>query len=61
MVFISNAEWPSNVYTDMYGEHVSADIHGTKEQAEEACILLQKEGFGGMREHFPIRVWVTEQ
>jgi hypothetical protein len=36
------------------------DEHETKEQAEAVCRMLEKDGLGGERCHFPIRTWVEE-
>ena len=54
----SCAEWPESVYTGFDGTHVSKDGHDTEDAAKGVCRLLEREGFGGDREHFPIRTWV---
>jgi len=54
----SRCQWPSGTLgTD--GD-ISTDDHYSREEAEGVCTLLKKEGFGGMRRVFPIRVWVQE-
>lgn len=55
----SNALWPKGVCSSKYGDNISIDTHSTKEQAEGVCEGLKREGFGGQREHFPLKVWVS--
>jgi hypothetical protein len=55
----SNAEWPPGVCSSMYGDNISTDEHDTFEAAQAVCDGLKKEGFGGQREYFPIRTWVS--
>lgn len=51
----SFAEWPPEV-----GLHpsVSTDDHYTEAEAKGVCRLLERNGFGGDRVHFPLRTWV---
>jgi len=49
----SNAEWPDG--------SVSSDNHSTKEQADGVCKLLMRDGYGGDKKVFPIRVWSEEK
>lgn len=58
-VWTSHAQWPLEVYLGMYGDGISTDTHNTREGALAVCDGLRREGFGGQREHFPLRVWVT--
>lgn len=59
MRYTSCAEWPPEVFTDQAGEHVSTDLHHTREEAQGVCDLLSRYGFGGWGKK-PIRVWVKE-
>lgn len=59
MRYQSNALWPADVYTSMYGDHISTDTHDTIEQARGVCAGLERHGFGGNRQHFPLRTWVS--
>lgn len=56
----SNALWPDDVYSGMYGDHISTDTHIDFESAHAVCIMLQREGFGGMRKQFPLKTWVSD-
>ena len=56
----SNARWPLDTYKGIYGDGVSTDRHRSKEAARCVCDALQLDGFGGMREVFPLEVWVSE-
>lgn len=56
----SNAQWPLDVYRGMDGNGISTDTHRTKADAQAVCDILRREGFGGERKNFPIRVWVSE-
>lgn len=56
----SNAQWPLDVYRGMDCTGISTDTHRTKAGAQAVCDMLRREGFGGERKHFPIRVWVSE-
>lgn len=60
--FVSNAEWPLNVYRGIDGTGITSDdSHRTREEAQAVCNALDYSGFGGMGKHFPIRTWVTEK
>jgi hypothetical protein len=57
----SNAEWPCGLIHNGVGgppANITEDGHDTKEQAEAVCRMLERDGFGGERVHFPIRTWV---
>ena len=56
----SNAQWPLDVYRGMDGTGISTDTHETHYGALAVCTALRRDGFGGERKHFPIRVWVSE-
>lgn len=58
--FLSNAEWPSDVYRDMFGRSISTDLHDTASAAHAVCEGLRRDGFGGERKAFPIRTWVQD-
>ena len=55
--YISNAQWPLDVYK--YNNGVSTDTHKTREQAQAVCDGIKKHGFGGEGKSFPLRVWVS--
>lgn len=59
-VYKSNAQWPVEVYKGVYGDGISTDSHGTEGEAKAVCRRLESEGFGGDKEVFPIKTWVTE-
>jgi len=56
----SFAEWDKEVYTNMYGKPISEDTHSTREQAQAICGMLERDGFGGDNEHYPIRTWTEK-
>lgn len=56
----SNALWPAGVCNSKYGDNISTDTHETQMQAKEVCNVLKREGFGGMRQHFPVVTWVSD-
>lgn len=57
--FQSNAQWPPGVCSSMYGDDISTDKHSTYEMAQNVCIGLKAEGFGGDGKEFPVKVWVS--
>lgn len=58
MKFTSYAEWPKG--TMHCGNDITTDTHGSMAEAEGVISLLYKNGFGGDRKIFPIRVWADE-
>lgn len=58
MRYTSNAQWPLG--TLAFNEDCTQDDHETKEQAQGVCDMLNKYGFGGDGDVFPIRTWVSE-
>jgi len=56
----SCAEWPPGHIIGADPENVTTDKHWTREEAEAVCRLLEEEGLGGERIHFPVRTWVDE-
>lgn len=59
--FVSNAQWPLEVYRGEYGDGITSDEHHTREEAQHICNALKREGFGGQGVHFPIRTLVSEK
>ena len=57
----SNAEWSLDVHRGMKGDGITTDEHHSFDAAEAVCHALRHEGFGGQREHFPIRTWVEHK
>ena len=57
MKYQSNAQWPEGQYP--FGNDVSTDQHRNIEIAEAVCKGLAKDGWGGQRKIFPVKVWVT--
>jgi len=53
----SNAQWPKECYVGMYGDSVSTDTHRDLAGAIAVCVALEKEGFGGDSEYYPIKTW----
>lgn len=59
MKFFSCVEWPVEVKN--LNSQITKDEHGTLLQADGVCKLLKENGFGGNRQHFPIRVWIEDE
>jgi hypothetical protein len=60
--YFANARWPMNRgISNEYGEPESSDKHQTEREALAVCKLLEKEGYGGDGEIFPVRTWVSEK
>lgn len=55
----SNALWPAGVYPGMYGNNISSDIHHSEDYAKAICESLERHGFSGQHEQFPIATWVS--
>lgn len=55
----SNAEWPRGTLA-CQDEQVTTDNHASREAADAVCSKLVREGFGGGRKIFPLRVWTSE-
>ncbi len=53
--FKSCAEWPKELAV---ANNISTDNHDTESQAKAVCRMLERDGFGGNGEIFPIRTWV---
>ena len=60
MSWLSFAEWPEGVYSNVYDEPISEDTHRTEGAAKAVCRALERDGFGGDRQHFPVRTWTKE-
>jgi len=60
MKWKSCAEWPDGHVTGTERKNITTDTHDTKSQAEAVCKLLEREGLGGERCHFPVKTWVEE-
>lgn len=61
MKYLSHAEWPEGVCRDMFGKPHSQDTHESEEAAEKICRLLEREGYAGQGEYFPIRTWTEPE
>ncbi len=59
VAYHSCAQWPAGLLNFAYEGHdnTTRDRHTTKEQADGVCRLLRRNGLGGERVHFPVRVW----
>lgn len=55
--FLSVAEWDS---CHGFQDNKTTDTHATFEQAEAVCRMLENDGLGGERCHFPIKTYVKE-
>ncbi len=53
----SFAQWPAGTLGG-YDNDVSSDEHYTEDEADNICLRLLYEGFGGDRQIFPIKTWV---
>lgn len=53
----SYAKWDHSLG---FEEDTTTDSHGSKEAALAVCDILQREGLGGNRVHFPVKTWVAE-
>ena len=51
----SNAEWDKSLG---FENNVTTDTHHTRGAAEAVCNMLERDGLGGDRKHFPIKTWV---
>lgn len=58
-LYKSFAQWPEGTLS-YQEDQITDDTHGSKEEAESVCDRLRRNGFGGNRQIFPIRVWVEE-
>jgi len=56
----SFAEWTPETYTNHCGTHISEDSHYDKGAALSVCRLLERDGFGGDNESYPVKTWVEE-
>jgi hypothetical protein len=61
MKYLSFAEWPEGTCRNRFGKPISQDTHESKESAERVCRLLEREGYGGQGEAFPIRTWTEPE
>jgi len=59
--YYSNAEWPEGTYSNQYGKPISSDNHRSLNNAFAVCKGLERDGFGGDGEVFPVRTWVSEE
>jgi len=60
----SCADWGDYDVFNGRNDNVTKDINGTKAAADAVCNRLKRDGFGGNRQVFPVRVWsemVTEE
>lgn len=55
--FKSNARWPEG--TCDHSDNVTEDTHLTHKGAASVCRILEREGFGGEQEIYPLEVWVS--
>ena len=60
MKWKSCAEWLKGHIVGAERENVTTDTHDTKSQAEAVCKMLERDGLGGERCHFPVKTWVEE-
>jgi hypothetical protein len=51
----SCAQWPPGVITG--DNDTTEDVHDTEEQAQGVCDNLKRDGFGGLKQNFPVRTW----
>lgn len=55
MRYRSIAVWPDTIKVgNVAGKNESDDIHDTEEQAAAVCKMLERDGYGGDREVFPL-------
>lgn len=53
----SCAEWEEK---HGFYENITRDQHDTLEQAQAVCEILENEGLGGEKIHFPVKTWIEE-
>lgn len=53
----SCARWP---HKHGFDRDLTTDEHETRAAAQAVCDILQREGLGGDRVHFPFETWVEE-
>lgn len=56
--WLSCAEWDER---HGFQNNITIDKHHTKGEAEAVCRLLEREGLGGERCHFPLKTWVEQE
>ncbi len=63
MRYRSFAQWPEgHVYTvPPLAPNTTDDSHDSKEMAEGVCRLLEKDGLGGEKIHFPVMTWIEPE
>ena len=54
----SFAQWPEGGYKNEHDQPISSGTHDTREQAEETCERLEKDGFEGEGKILPDRTWI---
>lgn len=59
--FVTHAKWPFGLYRQPGYASITTDTHETREEAEAVCRLLEKEGYSGEGDWFPVRTWITEE
>lgn len=59
-IFKSVAKWPHPEVTLGNADNTSEDTHGTRGAAEAVCERLERFGFGGDRQIFPLETRVEE-
>ena len=59
-MYKSIAEWPEGTCKNSFGKSESSDTHQSKEAAEAVCKMLERDGYGGMGEIFPLKTKVVE-
>lgn len=52
----SIAEWES---CHGFQDNLTVDTHDTESQARSVCRMLEKDGLGGEKIHFPLRTFVS--
>lgn len=58
--FVSVAKWPYPAINLGNENNESRDEHATREQAHAVCRMLERDGFGGNCEFYPISTRVEE-
>ena len=56
-MFKSFAEWPKG-QTCLGDRNITSDNHESQDQARAVCHRLERDGWAGEREVFPVRTWI---
>ena len=59
-VWYSIADWGDYDIFNGRRDNITHDKHHSEEAALGVCRMLQRDGFGGNRQVFPVKVWASQ-